>query len=50
MALMEREGLDAGVIEQVAVLAEQAIASTGESRQVAERAQSLLAAQPVATD
>jgi hypothetical protein len=50
MALMERDGLDSGVVEQVIALAEQAIASTGESRQVTERAQSLLTEPPVASD
>jgi len=42
MALLEREGLDPRVIEEVVSVAESAMASSGESQRVTDRAQSLL--------
>jgi hypothetical protein len=42
MALLERDGLGMQVIRDVALVAEDSIASTGESRQVKERAHALL--------
>jgi hypothetical protein len=50
MALLDREGLDRRIIEEVESVADGAIASSGESQKVVKRTQSLLAGQVAPTD